>query len=192
MLPRLPERTDLDLDFDRDRDLDNSLASFLPLCLSYKPVTAAPATPAAAMGIPWRTRLRLLSPFRSRDLFRWCSTTPATAALAKPTCAARRLRCSGLMCRLSDLPREPSLLIDLTDLEREREDLRRLDLLRRSSITVVLVSLVPRFPAAYARAPMPATAASVPSFFVLEEDRLLLLCLRPRSADHDRERDRFR
>ena len=120
---------------------------------------------------------------------------PATAATAKPACAARRLRCSGLTCLLSDLPREPSLLTDLTDLtdlERERDDLRLLDLLRRSSITVVLVSLVPRFPAAYARAPMPATAASVPSFFVLEDDRLLLLCLRPRSADHDRERDRFR
>lgn len=212
MLPRLlrlrPVRRsstdlDLDLDFDLERDRDSSLASFLALCFSYSPVTAAPATPAAAIGTPSRIRLwlRLRLPSRFRDLLRWRCASPATAALARPTCATRLLRCLGSMCLLllRDLPPSDSS-ITVTDLDLpllecpllDRDFLER-DLCRCSSMTVVVPFSLFLRPAAYARAPTPAIAASAPISLTLDllRPRPWLWCrrLRPRSDDDERERD---
>jgi hypothetical protein len=182
VLPRLlrlrpvtRESTDLDLDFDldrdRDRDRESSFASFLALCLSYSPATAAPVTPAAAIGTPSRILLGLRLPLRFRDLLRLRCISPATAALARPTCAVRLLRCLGSMCLLAlrDLPPSsttlterdlPLLELPLLELPLLDFDLLERDRWRCSSTTVVF-SLFLR-PTAYARAPTPAMAASVP------------------------------
>lgn len=195
------ESTDLDLDCDLDRDRESALASFLALCLSYSPVTAAPVTPAAAIGTPWRTRLGERFPLRFRDLLRWRSTRPATAALARPTEAARLFRCLGSMCLLvlRDLPRLVSSMT-VTDLDLllpcREPPRRRRDLLRCSSTTVVTGAFFSlfRFPTAYAARPTPARAASVPTSLTrdLLRWRLLLRCLLCLSRSEDRERERSR
>lgn len=136
------ESTDLDLERERDLDRESDLASFLALRFSYSPVRAAPATPAAATGTPWRMRLGERLPLRFRDLLRLRSTSPATAALARPTSATRLLRCSGSVCLLAlrDLPR-PLSSMTVTDrdllLPWRELPLRLRDLLRCSSTMVV-------------------------------------------------------
>ena len=184
---------DLDLDFDLDLDRDTALSSFLDLRFSYSPAMAAPATPAAAIGTPSRVRLRDRLPSRFRDLLRRRSTRPATAALAKPTCAALLLRCfDECLCLLllRDLP--PSVSITVTDLDLPLPLLER-DLCRCFSVTVT-VSLSFLRPAAYASAPTPAMAARAPNSLTLD----LLRCRDlsrlplPRSDERDRDRDRSR
>ena len=151
------------------------LAALPAWVFSYKPASAAPPKPAAAIGTPVRILLLLREcdlPFLPRlfDLTR--SQIPAAAAEAKPACAIRRLRCSGSLALLSLLVGASLMYPDVTV---SKLPLRRLERERRGgawSLMMTVSLFFPRFFRAYpARAPTAATAASPPSCLARDLER---------------------